>query len=385
MRKAGRQTPGAHRAPRLQAGGAAGRWGAAAPARPPAPPVPPPPPTASLRAPGPGARPRSRDPQPAPPARPCPGRLRPRSAGEGRGAWRAGGRAGVRGRRPGKAASGGPQPPPRSPPPPRRGRERRTHPGDAMSAARSRRCRRLRFLRAERLRRGGASHRPPAARPGSSRRRGRGEGPGSAGDGCEWARSRGRVRPGIGSERAGRWRLGEGARGRPGAAWGRWGRGRHGAGTGDGGGPRPAARTRPPAQVPRCPQAGTRREAPSVPHQPRNCPGATKQLQDPGEVTTSLRYEFDFLKKSLFFSSGGRGVIISKQNDNFAVSYLVCYLARVAGLSEPVTHRKRCVRSHCEALRTVEALFIILYIILATNNNESVIPAVGFTASAMGT
>ncbi|XP_054941095.1 uncharacterized protein [Physeter macrocephalus] len=125
-----------------------------------------------------------------------------------------------------------------------------------MSAARSRRCRRLRFLRAERLRRGGASHRPPAARPGSSRRRGRGEGPGSAGDGCEWARSLRRVRPGIGSERAGRWRLVEGARGRPGAAWGRWGRGRHGAGTGLAPGTGAVRDPQPgPAHLPRCPGA----------------------------------------------------------------------------------------------------------------------------------
>lgn len=253
MRKAGRQTPGEHQTPRLQAGGAAGRWGAAAPARPPAPPAPHQrPPRPGPRSPPPEPRSSARAPSPPPPGPPPPevGGRGPRGlAGE-----RAGGGPGPQA---GEGRQRRPAAPTPQPPPPRRGRERRTHPGDAMSAARSRRCRRLRFLRAERLRRGGASHRPPAARPGSSRRRGRGEGPGSAGDGCEWARSRRRVRPGIGSERAGRWRLGEGARGRPGAAWGRRGRGRHGAGTGDGGGPRPAARTRPPAQVPRCPQAGT--------------------------------------------------------------------------------------------------------------------------------
>lgn len=252
MRKAGRQTPGEHQTPRLQAGGAAGRRGAAAPARPPAPPAPHRrPPRPGPRSPPPEPRSSSRAPSPPPPGPPPPevGGRGPRGLAGGRAGGGPGPQAGEgRQRRP---AAPTPQPPP-----PRRGRERRTHPGDAMSAARSRRCRRLRFLRAERLRRGGASHRPPAARPGSSRRRGSGEGPGegpgSAGDGCEWARSRRRVRPGIGSERAGG---GDSGRGpgvgleRPGGGGGAGGTGLA-PGTGAVRDPQPG-----PAHLPRCPGA----------------------------------------------------------------------------------------------------------------------------------
>lgn len=169
MRKAGWQTPAELRALRLQAPGASGGGELPRPrskpsspprCRPPRPGTPIPPPT--LRA---SAR--------APPARPCPrlGRPRPRSAAEGRRA----GRARVRSREPGKAAGGGPEHPPRSPH--RRGRERRTHPADAMSATRPRYCRRLCFLRAEPLRRGGASRRPDS----TSRRRRRRGGPGVSG------------------------------------------------------------------------------------------------------------------------------------------------------------------------------------------------------------
>lgn len=97
-----------------------------------------------------------------------------------------------------------------------------------------------------------------------------------------------------------------------------------------------------PAHLPRCPRcslSGTRREAPPVPNHPKTCPRATKQLRDPGEVDTSLRFEFKFRKKSLLFSPGVQGVviIIIKQNNSFAISYLLCCLVRVAGLSKPVT------------------------------------------------
>lgn len=160
MRKAGRQTPAGLRARRLQAPGGSGGGELPRPRSQPSSPRRCPPP-----GPGPRSRPPRSEPQPAPPARPCPrlGRPRPTSAAEGRRA----GRAGVRSREPGKAAGGGPEHPPRSPH--RRGRERRTHPDDAMSATRPRRCRRLCFLRAEPLRRGGASRRPDS----TSRRRGR--------------------------------------------------------------------------------------------------------------------------------------------------------------------------------------------------------------------
>lgn len=95
-----------------------------------------------------------------------------------------------------------------------------------------------------------------------------------------------------------------------------------------------AAPTRPPAHLPRCPQARTPGEVP---------PGQTCRKPAPGprisgrmgEVDTSLPEEFDFPKKSLFFSPREQGVVTALQP---AVTVLLlCCLAPVAGLSEPVT------------------------------------------------
>lgn len=100
------------------------------------------------------------------------------------------------------------------------------------------------------------------------------------------------LEPGIGSERRGRWGLGEGVQG-PLRTAQSGGRGAAGAltalgGTEDEGGARPAGLILPPAQVHSFPEASSRWKTPSVSNQRENLPwGHYKQLQDPGEVRTS--------------------------------------------------------------------------------------------------
>lgn len=119
---------------------------------------------AAPRADGRTRRPGARAPSPAAPAP-----ARPAAPAQGRPEWAAG--PGAPG--PEEAAPARPAAAPLARP------ERRTHPGDAMSAARSRRCRRLRFLRAARLGEGPRAGRPlPAGRSGRA-----GKGPGRGGPG----------------------------------------------------------------------------------------------------------------------------------------------------------------------------------------------------------
>lgn len=372
------------------------------------------------RAPRPAAGPGPAPPDPAPaplsspraPRRPPPRPQPPKVGGSGPGAWRRQGagpaRGGGRGsRRPARGPH--PQPPPRSPPslpaaPTLARPERRTHPGDAMSAARSRRCHRLRFLRAERLRRGGASRRPPAARPGRSRRRGSGRG-----RGCREGSSG--PRRGSGG---GRGRGGEGARGPPekGYEWARSARGaagyRRGAGcpwawgqlSGLGAAGAPAARSRHPGRGGRptsacSPDPPTCPGAPGAPSLglagrllrcqttrkpalgPRSSCGTLVKSTPPCDLSlSSVRKAFSLVQECK--------ALLSLLSKTIALLFLTCCAVLcelLASLS--LLPRKMCVKSHCEALRTV-GTFIIIYIALLSNNNESGIPAVVFRSITCG-
>lgn len=197
MRKAGWQTPAELRALRLQAPGAGGGGELPRPLKPSSPPRCPPP------RPGTPIPPPRSEPQPAPQLAPC----TPASAARDQG--RQQGAAGPGGRGSGAASREGRRPwaerPPRSP-------HRRGHASAALTRTTPPGATRPRSVAAcasSALSRSagegllaGRLHQQAAETAG---------GPGSAGERCERAGGKMRLRPGIGSERLGRWGLGRGS------------------------------------------------------------------------------------------------------------------------------------------------------------------------------